>query len=305
MTIKVTDTYFYFDEAGEKGYVKSKPSKVDFGIIAGFALDGPNLAPFQTEAENMLRSLITLCTQHGFKAHCSAIASCGVKEIQDEFHQARNKVQNFLLNEQVLIFYTAIYSLGFFFVRKRREEIKKQSMLLRRSPIQITSHNTSESLYEILFENILIQLDEFNKIEERGNMLIVSDHIDPGIEKKLRRCLEKLSQAEHERTVKGYDVSKGKKHLAKITITATNFDNAIRTIMDIEIDTENSPLTFMADILCNDLYRHLHSKVAIESDIGLNCRRAIEDFPLYLKIPFVEDENFLDKAYSGNQIIRE
>ncbi len=296
--MKSGDVFFYFDESGVKGYTDSEPTESDFGIIGGFAFDASNFVRLQQEAEKILGSFIKICVQNGIKAHSTDAASCVVEAVRDEFFLARKSVREFFAHEQIIILYAAIHARGFFYEQQGLKDIRKKALAARTSQIEITSHDHREMLYEALFDDLLVQLEGFNRDENRRRMVIVSDVVDNGIAKKLQHRMEELSKNKLVRVVKGWNPTVKKAYKAEIAVEPVNYDLTVRSIQELVIDNNNSPLTVAADFLCNDLYRQIRSKIETDFQVGLHSDRVLEGYPLSWKVAFVGGNDFNDFRYS-------
>ena len=292
------DVYFYFDESGVQGYVANQPTDKDFGIICGYAFKVAELQRLEAETDRILGPLKASCVKNQVKVHSRELVVHKDEALRSEFFQTREAVRGLLLRERISIFHEAIYAKGFFQDNQRAETTKKNAMKTRRSPVQITSHFLPDLLYERIVENLLLKLDEWNQSEGFKGMAIVSDQIDQDLEKKIKKSLAELSKNTLEVPVKGWDPRIQKPVMGKVQVSITNFDNSVKTITDVLIDRANSSLTIVADILCNDVYRHIRQKVENDPSHGLNSHRVMEGFPLKGKMPFLDDDDIIDKLYS-------
>lgn len=121
------ELYFFYDESGDKGYLRSKPEPHDFCLIAGFVLPENDL----TEFSNKLKILFDKIKIDDIKKlHATEIFKDNQnQEIKTEFIEI-------ILNEQNLkIICSSLYSLGVYNERLHIEDLKKQAEALTKNSI--------------------------------------------------------------------------------------------------------------------------------------------------------------------------
>ena len=277
--------HFYFDEAGEKGFLEGDFSPEVFGLIAGIALPTRNVAAMNEELQDIFKELD--CTGVN-KIHATEIFKNGAnKTIKDRFFSYM------ATKEEWLLVYEAIYPKGYIIFNSKSPK-RNTTENERYKP---SSNPKKERLYNHLLEGIIIKLDEICKIEKSTDLLMITDHIDKRLLKEALNELNYLKQDEHIHKSSAYDTVEDKLVFQTLTSKIEGFDIAVTNIQTIEIENSPSYLTLAADILTNSLYRHFTFKISNRDAIRLNSNHAIEGFELRSRVALTDDNYVMDSLY--------
>jgi len=98
--------HYYFDESGEKGFVKEGFDKTTIGLVAGIALPSIHVPEIERDLSDILSKLNT--------SNSNKIHSTELFENEDN-RKIREKLLEYLSNtEEWLLIYEAVYPLGLY-----------------------------------------------------------------------------------------------------------------------------------------------------------------------------------------------
>lgn len=284
------DVHYYFDESGEKGFVRKDFALSDIGLIAGIALPSRCIPEFESSISKILSKLNTSNVK---KIHATELFSDGNNiKVRDELLDYLSKK-----NEWLLI-YEAVYPLGIYQSKKIESEIFNKHKPV--NPRVKTSKNSEKSrIYNTLLKGVIIKLDEMCKTEKSPNLLMVSDHIDQGLHKEALETLGYLKIKEHRKTVTGFDTVTNKVVSRDILSKVEGIDVSVKHIDTIIIDSIESPMTIAADIITNTLYRNIKNVIKTSNEtVRLHSDKALEGYVLKKKIAFIGDDYIMDNLYA-------
>jgi hypothetical protein len=275
------NVHFYFDEAGEKGFLEGAFSDEVFGLVAGIALPTRNVNQIN---ENLRMIFSGLNCDDVEKIHATEIFKDGAnQEIKESFFKYLDQAQEWLL------VYEAMYPKGYM-------KSPKPVMPTRENTRYKTSQNKKrERLYNHLLKGLMVRLDEICK--NSTNLQMVTDRVDQKLLREALEQLEYLKQEEHKSTKSAFDTQEDKVVYRTITSKITGFGIAVKNIDTIEIEETPSYLTLAADILTNSLYRHLTSKIEEHGPVRLHSGIATDGFVLKSRIAFTDDNYIMDSIY--------
>jgi len=291
--IMMEKVHYFFDESGEKGFLKADFLKTDIGLIAGIALPSRCIAQFDAEI-GMILSKLDLSSAD--KVHATELFNVGGNiAIRDEvFGYLSTKTE-------WLLVYEAIYPYGLF---KKHSKIK--DIIDSNKPInprvKVSKDQSKMRIYNILLQSVIIQLDQICRIENSTELIMLSDMIDTGIYKEALKTLAYLKERIHTKQIIGFDTIDKKKVSRKIVSEVKNFDATVRHIKTIIVENEPSNMTFAADIIANTLYRHLKDNVVKMNFPKLHGPAILEGFILKDRAACVGENYFTDNFYSPHEI---
>ena len=275
--------HFYFDEAGEKGFLEGEFSNEAFGLVAGIALPKRNVSQMN---EDLQRIFSGLNCDNVEKIHATEIFKDGAnQEIKEIFFEYLTQTQEWLL------VYEAMYPKGY--IQSPKPVIPHSE----NTRYKTSQNKKRERLYNHLLEGLIVKLYEICKIENSTNLLMVTDRIDQKLLKEALSQLEYLKQEEHKTTKSAFDTQQNKVVFRTLTSKISGFDVSVRNIDTIEIEETPSYLTLAADILTNSLYRHLTFKIGQNGPIRLHSESATEGFRLKSRIAFTDNNYIMDSIY--------
>ncbi len=285
----MTSVHYYFDESGEKGFIKEGFEKSDIGLVAGIALPSKYISEFEGSISSILSKLNTSSSN---KIHSTELFS------NEENRKVRDELLQFLSSsEGWLLIYEAVYPLGLYQNEKETAAIFDQHKPIK-PRVKISKNQKKNRIYNSLLEGVIIKLDEMCNIEGSTNLVMVSDHIDSGIHKEALETLGYLKEKEHRKTVTGFDTVTKEVVSKDILSIVKGIDISVKHIKSIEVDSSESPMTITADIIANTLYRHVNEKISCDEDLRLHSRKAIEGYILESKVAFLDDNYVMDNLYA-------
>ncbi|SHE75752.1 Protein of unknown function [Modicisalibacter ilicicola DSM 19980] len=280
---------FYFDESGEKGFVKDGFSNSDVGLVAGVAMPQRCVAEFEYEVVKILSKLKTSEVE---KIHATELFN------KEENRRVRGELLEYMAEKQEwTLVYEAVYPLGLYLNEVLVEEISIKHKP-QDSKIKISNNKDKKRIYNSLIEGLVIKLDEMCRIENSDSLVMISDHIDSSIHKEALKVLGYLKENEHRNTVTGFD-AEDKKIVSKSILTnVEGVDLSVRNVKTIEVDSSVSPMTIVADIVANTLYRHIKDKISQEGCLRLHGEEVLSGYILKDKIAFISDGYVMDDLYA-------
>lgn len=283
------NVYYYFDESGEKGFVKDGFSKNDFGLLAGIAMPQRCIADFES---NFAKILSKLEISDVKKVHATELFD---KEVN---RKVRDELLEYMAGKQEwLLIYEAVYPLGLY-----NDEASKEEIRLKHRPesprVKLSNNKTKTRIYNSLLEGLIIKLDEMCKIEGSTNLVMISDHIDSSIHKEALEVLGYLQEDEHRRTVTGFDTEDRKVVSKDIFTKVDGADLSVQHVATVTVDSSESPMTIAADIVANTLYRHMREKISQEDCLRLHGEEILSGYILKDKAAFVGNGYVMDDLYA-------
>jgi hypothetical protein len=284
----MTSVHYFFDESGEKGFIKEGFNNDNIGLVAGIALPSKYISEFEGALSIILSKLNTSSSN---KIHSTELFS------NEENRKVRDEILEYLSSsEGWLLIYEAVYPLGLY-----QNETKTAAIFDQHKPkkpqVKVSRNPQKNRIYNSLLEGVIIKLDETCKIEESRNLVMVSDHIDSGIHKEALETLGYLKEKEHRKTVTGFDTVTKEIVSKDILSKVEGIDISVNYVKTIEVDSSESPMTITADIIANTLYRHINEKLTSHQKLRLHSRKAIEGYLLESKVAFIDDNYVMDDLY--------
>ncbi len=281
--------HYYFDESGEKGFVREGFDKTDLGLIAGIALPSRSIPKFETSVSAILSKLNTSDVD---KVHSTEL-------FNDEGNrQVRDELLEFLsTTDEWLLVYEAVYPLGIHQSEKSKSDIFNKNKA-DNPRVKVSKNPQKMRIYNSLLEGVIIKLDEICKNENSSNLVMVSDHIDTGIHKEALETLGYLKEKEHQKTVTGFDTVANKVVSKDILSRIEGVDIFVKHVNTIEVESTSSSMTVVADIIANTLYRHIKSKIETNETLRLHSLKTLEGYVLNSKVAFLDDNYVMDNIYA-------
>jgi hypothetical protein len=280
---------FYFDESGEKGFVADNYDPHEFGLVAGIALPAAEVAGITAQLDPIL-SKVQLAD--GDKLHATDIFKGGANT------KVRDEIYTFLLKHPGwVIIYEAVYAAGLFNRQSHNEELASTVRPLNPA-VKLSGNNLRSRIYTELMEGIFIKLDEWCVNQGNSHIRLVTDRIDQGIAAELAALKAYLEEREHTHTVTGFDTRTKTVVSGTVTSCISNFDNRVKYLKRIEVETAPSTMTVVADLIANSLQYQLRMKIAANSDLRLHSHAALEGYPLADRVAFIDDGYLMDTLYA-------
>lgn len=281
--------HYYFDESGEKGFVTSRFTAEDIGLVAGIALPSSEVAAFEADISRILA-----------KADSSQLEKLHATELFKDGANAsvKEELLNFLSSRQGwLLVYEAVYPLGLY-----RQEGSNEALLEQHKPntprVKISKNKTQTRIYTELLEGIVVKLDEVCRLEGSSSVAMFSDQIDKGIFKEAGSKLEYLKEEIHTDNVSGFDTEAKKVVRGSVTSQVIGFDTTVRFVTEITTEATTSTMTVVADIISNTLYRQLKTTSKTHAGIRLHGHAALDGYALKHRIAFIDDNYIKDTLYA-------
>jgi hypothetical protein len=281
--------HYYFDESGEKGFVQEGFNRTNIGLIAGIALPSMYLPEFEETVSDILSKLNT---SNSNKTHSTELFDDKEnRKVRDELLEYLSKSDGWLL------VYEAVYPLGLYQNEKSTADIFNAHKP-NNPRVKLSKNSKKCRIYNYLLKGVIIKLDEMCHIEKSTNLVMVSDHIDSGIQKEALEALSYLKEKEHRKTVTGLDTITNKIVSKDILSKVEGMDISVKNVKTIEFDSSESPMTIAADIIVNTLYRHINQKINIHENLRLHSKKALEGYVLQSKVAFVDDNYVMDSLHA-------
>ncbi|WP_354691897.1 hypothetical protein [Phytobacter sp. RSE-02] len=257
------------DESGAKGYAKNTEQYIgDFGIMAGFLLDENDLSRMRYIINESFNDFVS----EG-KLHMAELN-------KDDKERAILRVKDFLKIYKIKWSYSALYVKGYHRFNGSPDKSSKNKELL---------HST---LFEHLMTKFLIngiKLAISRKINS-FSLKCISDHIETATINKFKKDIAyPLRFLRGEVTVMKEDES-GNKEPAFDTLEDIN----------ISIETENSALTFVSDIISYTTWKHLKDAIKKDNNIKLQSTEVMIGHPFQesLTLTNSNENSFIDDIFN-------
>ncbi|MDN5060007.1 hypothetical protein [Aliarcobacter butzleri] len=248
------------DESGAKGDSNNQEQyEGEFGIMVGFLIPYEVLEQCRKQSEFIFHEL-----QIEGKLHITDLENDEQKRIRDTIYM--------IFKEN---------SIGWFY-----HSISVQRFFENENKYKSSSSEKSSLHYE-LFQGVFYKaLDFYRKHDEdikKIDIKIITDNLDTGIIKKFKRKLQDTItiMTGNSLTKEINTYNKETNTLLKATKTTQVKGSMIQwEDIQFEIITENSHLTFIADILANSTHYYIKQEIIKNKDINLNSKIAIKNHPL-------------------------
>ena len=288
------DICYFFDEAGEKGFVREGFTLKDIGLIAGIVIPSSHISEFENSVSKILSELNISDVE---KVHSTELfRDKENRKVRDELLDYLSKKEGWLL------VYEAVYPLGIYQNKKRGSEILNKYKPIN-PRVKISKNKQKIRIYNYLLEGAIIKLDEICRIENSQNLIMISDRMDQRLQEEAKERLNYLKEKEHRREVTGFDTVTKEVVSEEISSRIEGLDISVKYIDKIEfIDTislKESPMIVTADIIANTLYRHIKSVIKSTDDIlRLHSKKVVKGYILRDKIVFLGDGYIRDVIYT-------
>jgi len=247
--------YLIIDESGAKGYSENtENNSQEFGVMVGFLIPSKYLMDWKFKS----KEIFGINTDE--KIHITSLN-------QAEQHKLRNTLYNIFLQSGINWFYEAIYVQGFH-----------------------EGAYSKELLHAKLFSSVFMKaLYNLTLLKENGSIRIhvISDPLNDGEIKLFKKEVQNLIKIITNNDIKK-DLTIFNKNtnqlikgtsVTKITKKDKNFPEFEN--IQLEISTEGTALTLMADILANSVFYYLKKYIKNTKNYSrLNTKQAIENHPL-------------------------
>jgi hypothetical protein len=249
------------DESGAKGYSSNQEDKPnELGVMAGYLVLEEDLEQARSIASKFFRSINV-----SDKLHLTDLTTEQQKEVRELIYQV------FKFNH-ICWFYEAIYVQGF------HESVHAEGR---------GGLNEKERLHSKLFFGVFTKAISRLRHERNKQLSIrvITDTIDERIIKEFKSEVKDYVNVITRNPIKRFSkiYNKENKDVETYEITSTTTFEDEEVFFDsiqYDIQCEDSPITFVADVLANSTLYYLREKVRENSDTKLNSKRAIENHPL-------------------------
>lgn len=281
--------YYYFDETADQGYVDKTSTLNEYGIIAGFVFPERKKEEFEKRFDSVLFSL----KQKDFnKLHCTEIFKDNKNEkVREELYQIFSE-----LNEYAII-YEGAYSVGV----KQNEEILKEAVnkaaAKRPDNIKVVKSKSRTRLYNTLLIRVIVKLEECAIKERETEVYMLSDNIDPTIQKEAKSLLSSLQSNKSSFPVNSFNTETKVKTEVWYDLEIKSEKAYISRVRSLSFEKTVTPLSFAADFLCFELLRHFRRKMKIHKPINFHSKEILEGFCLKHKVAFLGNNYYSDLAY--------
>lgn len=285
------------DESGAKGYSdQSEKFFGETGVMAGFLFHEDDYH----EHEINLNLLRTRYLSDG-KLHITDLDF-------NSQSQLREDVLKYLIDNEVVCVFEAIYSEGFYKVAQENLERSHRLKQQRKSKIKLSGNDKKEMLHAQLFQGVFGKAVAYglDTIGENYSILVKTDFVDDGVLSKLTMSADEVLNVGEARTktVTGWDTYESKVVSGSISSQISDPAGVLGDFSGIsyEVEREDSAFTLVADVISNTLYRHLANRPKEEATLPLNYESSIpkdmDDVIFY----GISDEN--DPPYYSDIIFR-
>lgn len=252
------------DESGAKGYSKNQESNPgELGVMAGYLVPAQALE----QVREIAQSFFKLEDPQG-KQHITDL-----KETQQ--NQIRERIYNVFKYNKICWFYEAVSVQGFY----ESNNIETRGGTGEKELLH-------SELFKGIFSKAISRLrHDFEESEKKLNIHVITDRLDKPIIAKFKTTVKDYVNAltrqpmTYEFTNYNKDTKTVEKYSTSSVITAED-ESIYFDSIDYDIKCEDTPITFIADILANSTLYYLKKKVADDPAINLNSKQAIENHPL-------------------------
>jgi hypothetical protein len=229
------------------------------------------------------------------KLHCTEIFK------EDNNEETRQKMYKILMElKEYIIFHEGAYSVGV----KQNDEFLSRCVEKytpdRPDHIKINKNKSRSRLYTTLIEGIIVKLEEFANIEGESEVYMISDKVDPQIQKESKELLSKLKSPISSVTAKSFNTKTRQKAEINYNIEIQGELAKFEKVKSISFEDRVTPLSFAADFICFEMLRHFRRKMKIHKPINFHSEEIMDGFQLKHKVAFLGDNYFSDTVYSPN-----
>ncbi|MEI7284144.1 DUF3800 domain-containing protein [Pectobacterium carotovorum] len=269
-----TTIYLFIDESGDKGYSNSKPFH-KIGVMAGFLLDECVLPSLEKKMEQGLSDIAIKPLKKLHMYNLDEEEKCKVIDL----------VKSLFRDLDIRFFYSAIFT-------------ESYASFVGDGPEQ-----KIESMHSQLLQNILMKALTFctriiEKFQINITIKIVSDNIDPGVIKSMKKDISRIVNILNGDNNRSY-IDKKRYVESKITGMSNDF-RPKNGKFDVEMSVENSAVTFIPDVLSNTTFQHLIKFMQENPTAELNTTTStaghpLEEFLILQYTPELEEMNIEGK----------
>jgi len=280
---------YYFDETADQGYVDKTSTLDEYGVLVGLAIPEWKKESFEKKFDEVLFFL----QQHDFKKlHCTEIFK---KDSNEDIRKEMYKT--FMEMDEYIIIHEGAYSVGV----KQNDEFLRDNLEKfipnRPDHIKIRKSKDRTRLYITLLTGIIVKLEECANIEDESEVHMISDRVDPQIQKKSNELLSKLQIPNSSVTAKSFNIKTCQKTEIKYKIEIQGEITKIKKVKSISFEDRVTPLSFAADFLCFEMLRHFRRKMKINKPIKFHSEEIMDGFQLKHKVAFLGENYFSDTVF--------
>jgi len=281
---------YYFDETADQGYVDKTSTLDEYGILAGIAIPELRKDSFEEKFDEVL---FFLKQQNYEKLHCTEI----FKDNNNE--EAQQEMYNIFLElKECVIIHEGAYSVGV----KQNDEFLSECVekFIPEKPdhIKVIKSKSRTRLYTTLLTGIIAKLEEFANIEGESEVHMISDRVDPQIQKKSNELLSSLQSPISPVTAKSFNTKTRQKTEVTYNIEIRGKLAKFEKVKSISFEERVTPLSFAADFVCFEMLRHFRRKMKIHKPIKFHSEEIMDGFRLKHKVAFLGENYFSDSVYS-------
>lgn len=291
--------YFIVDESGAKGFasnVEAEPG--EFGIAAGYFVRERLLRRVRDDFHAIL---VEVAGGHEGKSHVVALTP-------DQQRSARQLVFDYLVDRDMYCCYEALYVQGLHAATVRANSIPPPDV--KRPPNEHYSQPRPENprLISEIFSSLLGKAMAY-AVATYGRdvtLKVIVDTTDASVLNEYREGAKQILNVFEPKTVSrvGWDSSSNTRivHEAKVRTKVSPPEvEKLFSLVELDIECEDSGLTFAADVLVGSLRHHLMSKVRVTGPGMLNSKDAIAGHMLahqmYGASELPSEQSLLDTMY--------
>lgn len=287
--------YFIVDESGAKGFASNVEAELgEFGIAAGYFVRESLLCRVRDDF-NAIRAKVT--GGHEGKSHVVALTPA-------QQRSARSLVFDYLLDRDMYCCYEAIYVQGFHAATVRVNNISSSDV--KRPPNEHYSKLRPENprLISELFTHLFGKAMAYaiDNYGQKVTLKVIVDTTDASVLNEYRKGAKQLLNVFKPKVVSrvGWNSSSKKRivHKAEIhtTFSAAEVEKLFSQV-EFDIVSEDSGLTFAADVLVGSIRHHLMNKVKTVGPGKLNSKHAIAGHVLAHQMYGASEQGLLDIKY--------
>lgn len=242
------------DESGDKGYSNSTPSE-GIGVMAGFLIEDGLLPILNSNAESLINHF---SLNKNKKLHMRDLD-------ENDRENAIKIVKKLFFHFNIKFFYTVIATKSYSSYVGNDSGTKKELM-------------HSQLLQNTLQKAMLLCRSIIEKNNSDVIIKIISDNVDSGVIKKIEKDIERPLNVLNSSPNRLYH-KKGE----YIESTIINMSHDFRPKngkFEVDINVENSPITFIADVLANTTFKHLIKIFNENNKTALNTIEITKEHPL-------------------------
>ncbi|MFT4924079.1 MAG: hypothetical protein ACI8WB_000157 [Phenylobacterium sp.] len=276
------------DESGAKGYSNNQEREVnEVGVIAGYLVPAHGLAKLRKIANGLFEPIIT----EG-KLHIAELTT-------EQQNQVREGVFSLLKQNNSCWLYQAISVQGFY----------EANNLEARGSFEEKKELLHSKLFLELFAKAISLLRRNLGDNKSLSISIITDRLDAGIIKRFKADSQDYIKALTKQPIvssftRYNKESKTVEKCTTETIIKSEDPSVYLDAINYDIKCEDTPITFIADILVNSTFYYLNKKLAEDPKIKLNSKQAIEDHPLSHLVFGAYDADLNELSSFGDLVYR-